>query len=366
MSFSDWLILGTAGWALKKTAKRIEEKSMENIFNYVENIDKAERKMENMRKTYERNNIVDTQRENTPCKFEDGISYTEFSEIVHKHTDSIRRIKELKISGAKINGRILSQTGCSDWGFEIDFNDWGHITGTRWTSKENDDSDIPNYIGENIANDIKKIIEERKIKLFKYSDFVDENKAIGTAHQFVYQPKYGFWEKRKIRKKMIKIECTLDDLRGEHVCFVISYMKKIGFCNISATPIKDIDKKSEKFLFEVEEIRINGKNILDDNEIVPKDSEIIISYHDKRKIKTKYAHTYYRKKNVDVIKNEFENLGFSNIELRKIKDLVLGKLVKDGSIENVFVVEDGNNVPIIKDKYYKYDEKIIIEYHTFK
>ena len=61
--------------------------------------------------------------------------------------------------------------------------------------------------------------------------------------------------------------------------------------------------------------------------------------------------------------NKFQNLGFTNVEKKPIKDLVFGWLVKDGSIEKVTIGGEQNNK---KNKAFPFDIEIIIEYHTFR
>ena len=58
-------------------------------------------------------------------------------------------------------------------------------------------------------------------------------------------------------------------------------------------------------------------------------------------------------------------MGFSNIRERKIKDLILGWITKNGSVEKVLIECDGKEVPIKRNHLYDYDAEIVIEYHTF-
>ncbi len=93
-------------------------------------------------------------RRQTKCSFEDGISEEEFKRIVHKIGKKIRRIENLYTEGPVIYGTVESQSGASSWDFEIDFNDYGHITGEYWASSDNNDSNIPWHLGDQIQNAI--------------------------------------------------------------------------------------------------------------------------------------------------------------------------------------------------------------------
>lgn len=86
---------------------------------------------------------INGERKNTPCQFNDGISYEDFTHIVKSSKKHIKRIKETFVDKAVVYCKVESQTGCSDWNFQVDFNDWGHLTGTYWKTSENSDSNIP-------------------------------------------------------------------------------------------------------------------------------------------------------------------------------------------------------------------------------
>ena len=97
------------------------------------------------------------ERKNTPCYFNDGISYAEFVSIVERIAKPIKRLK-ISIEGPIVYGTVRSQSGISTWRFVLDFNDWGHITGVYRSSKENTDSDIPDRVGEQIKKEIKMLL----------------------------------------------------------------------------------------------------------------------------------------------------------------------------------------------------------------
>lgn len=91
-------------------------------------------------------------RKNTPCKFNDGVSQAEFTEIVKMSGERIKRLTSLISHGPIVYGMVESQSGLSEWSFEIDFNDYGHIAGEYWITADNDDLKIP----ERVADCIKK------------------------------------------------------------------------------------------------------------------------------------------------------------------------------------------------------------------
>ena len=89
-------------------------------------------------------------RKNSWNGFVDDISEEDFINIVASCIRPSNRIKELTINGPVIHGTVHSQSHKTEWDFEIDFNDYGHITGSYWLSSDNDDSKIPKYIADEI------------------------------------------------------------------------------------------------------------------------------------------------------------------------------------------------------------------------
>ena len=55
-------------------------------------------------------------------------------------------------NGLIVSGSFRSQSGLTSCDFEIDFNDYGHITGKYWISSENPESSIPKHITQNICD----------------------------------------------------------------------------------------------------------------------------------------------------------------------------------------------------------------------
>lgn len=140
----EWIIgIGVAGYVLdafQKNKQREKEEEEERA--------KALQAAEEARRNAE---LKETIRRNTICEFEDGISQDDFERIVRRTCKKIKRVSSVNINGPVIKGTVRTSSGISEWGFTIDFNDYGHITGKYWLSSENDDSSIPEIIADNIC-----------------------------------------------------------------------------------------------------------------------------------------------------------------------------------------------------------------------
>ena len=134
----EWIIGAVVGKGLYDSAKREKDRKEKARLQREEN----------------------ERREKTYCGFDDGISYEEFKEMTYRAANRIKRITGISVDGPFIYCDVRSQSGLSSWEFEVDFNDWGHITGHYWWRQDNDDSDIP----EIFANIIKEEINNYMVR----------------------------------------------------------------------------------------------------------------------------------------------------------------------------------------------------------
>lgn len=307
---------------------------------------------------------IDAKRRSAICRFKDGITYDEFSDIAYKSSKRIKRIKEITINGAAVFCTVESQTGYSVWEFNVDFNNWGHVTGTYWKNTENSDSNIPKRFGDMVSESIQELLNERSIILPDFSDYVENNKNLNLSSDLSYS-KVGLFKKFFSRGKYVKVQVGSQDLVGEHTYVVVSILRSSGFKNIKSMPIKDVGKDSNKYVFEVEQVVIGGISVFEIGEMFPENEEVIITYHAKQEIKIQFENSHFKKKNYIAVGDQLQNMGFSNIYERKIEDLVTGFLTKNGAVEEVLVEIRGKEQTMNENQPYDFDTKIIIAYHTF-
>lgn len=94
------------------------------------------------------------ERKRTPFLFDDGISEMEFRVLVRREAKKIKRIKSVEFNGPIVKGKVISQSGISEWSFRIDLNDYGHFSNRYWISSNNDDSNIPKIFAQRIIDSI--------------------------------------------------------------------------------------------------------------------------------------------------------------------------------------------------------------------
>lgn len=107
----------------------------------------------------------DKARRSIEVKYNDELSKEEFEEIVNKIAKKLKRVNSIEINNARIEGKVISQSGISDWYFIVDFNDWGYIDGTYIIESDNSDSEIPDRFAKLVTEEIKKIYKEKKVNI---------------------------------------------------------------------------------------------------------------------------------------------------------------------------------------------------------
>ncbi len=96
-------------------------------------------------------------RKNSPLCFDEGLTQSEFIEIAHKIAKRTSRVSDAVVAGMVVTLHVASNSGLSTWSAQIDYNDYGHLTGTYWLYAENSDSLIPRHF----ANEMRSQIEKR-------------------------------------------------------------------------------------------------------------------------------------------------------------------------------------------------------------
>lgn len=165
------------------------------------------------------------------------------------------------------------------------------------------------------------------------------------------------------RHKKIQLQYNSSDLLGRNVDDVETLLHNQAFNNIKIVPIKDIYVGSPYSTGQVEHVVIQGNSHFGKGEQIPYDAEIVVTYHEKREITIPFSERMLWKTNYISAGDKFLDLGFTEIFMRPIHDLVTGWITKDGSVEKVTI---GDVYPFGRNSVFAYDTKITIEYHTFK
>lgn len=350
-------LLNEAIWTLKSTFDEENKSQYAEHKEYLAEFKRTEAK--NMRLHLEES------RKSIPCNFNEEISFDEFCQIIYKTKKRIRRIKNIHIEGATVLCTVESQTGYSTWDFYVDFNDWGHITGEAWRKSDNLDSNIPKCFENIVSTQITELLLSRNAISGSFSNLVYSNLnetamlSLGTS----YKPKP--FREVFMKKRYANVFIGSDSLKNEHIYIILSILKSNGFVNIKSVPIKDINSKSNNYIQQVAYVTIDGTNQFQAGTRFQNDVEVVIYYHEKQEITAHFSGKIFKNQNCYDVENQLHALGFSNITLNPMKDLVTGWIRKEYNVYKVFLEGKEENT-FRKNKAYKFDINITIKYHSFK
>lgn len=165
------------------------------------------------------------------------------------------------------------------------------------------------------------------------------------------------------KRKKIVIGYDYTELLRRNFEVVVTALHNKGFNNIKAIPVKDIYKVSPYCVGDVEQVVLNGSSYFNEQDQIPYDAEIIITYHEKKEITIPFSERSLRKMNYVAAGDCLQELGFTEIYEKPICDLVTGWIKKNGTVEKITI---GDVYSFKKNCVFPYDVKITIEYHTFK
>lgn len=89
------------------------------------------------------------------CEFTDGISEERFQELIEAAKQETPRVTSYEINDMTVTLHVKSQSGLTEWEADVDFSDFGHLTGRYWIRTENDDSLIPEHFAKLTKNAIE-------------------------------------------------------------------------------------------------------------------------------------------------------------------------------------------------------------------
>lgn len=130
-------------------------------------------------------------RRNAVCLFEDGISQEDFEAIALGECQRTENVLDAQVDGPVIQGIMSSQHSFAEWEFKIDFNDYGHITGKYWLWSENDNTEIPEMVAENICEALRYYQPAQGYGQFESQGSVEPEYENSAAYHISFCPYCG-------------------------------------------------------------------------------------------------------------------------------------------------------------------------------
>jgi len=92
---------------------------------------------------------------NSPLCFDGSITEQEFADIAETAAQGLPRLEKVHADGMTAAIHVRSNSGLSTWVARVDFNDYGHLTGTYWLDTDNTDSVIPEHFAKSMQAEIR-------------------------------------------------------------------------------------------------------------------------------------------------------------------------------------------------------------------
>ena len=210
----------------------------------------------------------------------------------------------------------------------------------------------PGYFFSKILSEFRKKIVALQLRLEKERECKARNELRKKRAKAFF-----------FKGKKITVPCDYEDLIGRNASYVANIFSESAFTDVKTIPVKDIYKGSTYKVGQVEQVVIGGSSYFRKGDLLPYDAEIIITYHEKKEITLPFSERSLRNMNYVEAGDHLQELGFTEIYEKPIRDLVTGWVKKDGAVEKVTI---GSVYPFKKNSVFPYDVEITIEYHTFK
>lgn len=104
-----------------------------------------------------------SRRRNSPLCFSESCSQIEFTLLVKDVAEHTPRVSNAVVTGMTAVIHVKSNRGLSTWKAEIDFNDYGTLTGKYWIDAENSDSIIPQHFADGVNAKLRHALARKAI-----------------------------------------------------------------------------------------------------------------------------------------------------------------------------------------------------------
>lgn len=103
-----------------------------------------------------------SRRKNIPLLFDDNLTQQDFTDAAFRIAKKTPRVGGIAGTEATVIVEVRSNSGLSTWTAEIDFNDYGRLTGNYWLTSENAQSPIPEFFAKALQEEIRKIAGQKR------------------------------------------------------------------------------------------------------------------------------------------------------------------------------------------------------------
>lgn len=100
-------------------------------------------------------------RKSSSLQFDDGLTAQGFADLAEEVARRTTRVVRAEVKGMTVDLVVRSNSGLTTWDAQVDFNDYGRLTGRYWLKSGNDQSPIPKFYADRLREEIARRISAR-------------------------------------------------------------------------------------------------------------------------------------------------------------------------------------------------------------
>jgi hypothetical protein len=162
---------------------------------------------------------------------------------------------------------------------------------------------------------------------------------------------------------LIAVGTNSDQLIGQDYANVVEKLREAGFEKILENNLEDLSLKEVEQERMVTVIKIGNLTDFSARSIFSSHTPIEITYHSLKKVQTPMSSKEARGKPYSRIVHDFENAGFTNIELIPEYDLIFGWINGEDDVASITM---GDSLAFSSGESFRPDVEIRITYHALK
>lgn len=186
---------------------------------------------------------------------------------------------------------------------------------------------------------------------------IDNKKSFGADARFKPDSKIIIKYSSGDRKIITPI---VSDFKSKQYTEIMEGLTSEGITNVHFNPIETTQRNQNNL---VSNIIIDNNNYDSGECHVRKNAEIVVDYYALKTVQINKKKEAFLGKDYKEVKTELENLGFTNITLKRNNSLTTGWIDKEGSVKSILI---SNNENYNEFQRYDCDIPIEIEVNTFK
>lgn len=103
-------------------------------------------------------------RRESPPRFIPWLTEQDFSLMVGYVASLNQRVVRAEVTGLVVEITVRSNSGLTTWSADLDFNDYGNPSGKYWIRTENDQSPVPKWFADKLAEQMVQRLNQGQVR----------------------------------------------------------------------------------------------------------------------------------------------------------------------------------------------------------